>query len=265
VIFDSHIDLTPRAIKNPELEPLLGAIKDHGTARACIMPVCPSTHEADMVEINDCVQTEALGYHSIEGFATVNPRSPAAQEELDRAVRELGLKGLSIDPSVQGFHFSDDEFWTLMEVVNSLEVPVFCKSARSEFFNTDEINETVISFPKVPFIFSQMGLESPGGEFSKVFGEGNVYFETSRVPAEYIKAAIGEYGPERVIFGSGFNGNEYPAAELEKIKALGLSEGELEMVLGSNFAGLVGIPVNNRRNTLGGRLSGMVKGLPFFR
>jgi predicted TIM-barrel fold metal-dependent hydrolase len=265
VIFDSHVNLTPRSKKNPEVDRLLEAMGERGIGKSCIMPVCASTEEAEMVEINDCVRTEVLGYYDIEGFATVNPRSPAAQEELDRAVRELNLKGLSIDPSVQGFHFSDDEFWTLMEVVNTLEVPVFCKSGRSGYFNTDEINETVISFPKVPFIFSQMGLESPEKEFSKVFGEGNVYFETSHVPAEYIKAAVAEYGPERVIFGSGFSGSQYPGEEMEKIKAMGLSEEEMEMVLGSNFAGLVGVQVDTKADSIGGRLSDILKGFSFFR
>jgi len=263
VTIDCHVALTLRKRNNPEVEVLLGAMQAHGIDKAVIVPVCPGTGEEEMVRINDSVHTEAIGYYAIEGFATVNPRSPAAQEELDRAVRELGLKGLSIDPAVQGFRFGDDEFWSLMEVVNSLGVPVFCRSARSEFFVTEEINETVISFPEVPFIFTQMGLESPGGKFSKLFGEGNVYFETSRVPPAYLMEAVKEYGAGRLVFGSGYRGGQYPAEELEKLQAMDISEEEREAVLGGNISRLLGLsPLAEKGRS---RLRGILEGLPFFR
>ena len=44
------------------------------------------------------------------GFASVDPHKPDAVEELDRAVTELGLKGLKIHPQVQAFYPDDPRF-----------------------------------------------------------------------------------------------------------------------------------------------------------
>ena len=47
------------------------------------------------------------------GFASVDPHKPDAIEELDRAITELGLRGLKIHPQVQAFYPDDPRFDTL--------------------------------------------------------------------------------------------------------------------------------------------------------
>lgn len=59
------------------------------------------------------------------GFASVDPwKGKAAIAELRRAITELGLRGLKLHPSCQGFAPNDRRFYPLWETVVDLGVPV---------------------------------------------------------------------------------------------------------------------------------------------
>jgi hypothetical protein len=59
------------------------------------------------------------------GFASVDPLSgPAAVTELERAVRELGLRGLKLHPTAQGFLPSDRAMYPLYETAAALGIPM---------------------------------------------------------------------------------------------------------------------------------------------
>jgi predicted TIM-barrel fold metal-dependent hydrolase len=47
------------------------------------------------------------------------------------------------------------------------------------------------------------------------------------------------YGPERLLFGSDFPFGD-PSGELEKVRSLGLSAADLELVLSGNILRLIG-------------------------
>jgi predicted TIM-barrel fold metal-dependent hydrolase len=59
------------------------------------------------------------------GFASVDPhKGEHAVTELVRAVRMLGLRGLKLHPSAQGFRPDDRAFYPLWETAQSLGIPV---------------------------------------------------------------------------------------------------------------------------------------------
>ena len=59
------------------------------------------------------------------GFASVDPwKGPAAVEELTRAVRGLGLRGLKLHPSAQLFEPNDRRHYRLWETAADLGIPV---------------------------------------------------------------------------------------------------------------------------------------------
>lgn len=59
------------------------------------------------------------------GFASVDPwRGRAAVAELRRAITDLGLVGLKLHPSAQGFAPNDRRFYPLYEAAAELDVPV---------------------------------------------------------------------------------------------------------------------------------------------
>jgi len=60
------------------------------------------------------------------GLAALAPQSPEeAARELERAVKELGLKGAKINSHVRGSYLDDKKYWPIFEVAESLDVPVF--------------------------------------------------------------------------------------------------------------------------------------------
>lgn len=61
------------------------------------------------------------------GFATISPHDPvAAALELERGVRELGLKGTMIPSSISaGEYWDNQKYWVIFEKAEELGVPVY--------------------------------------------------------------------------------------------------------------------------------------------
>ena len=61
----------------------------------------------------------------LAGLATLPMQDPpAAVRELERAVRELGLRGASVGPRVGDHYLDDERFWPLFEAAEALDVPL---------------------------------------------------------------------------------------------------------------------------------------------
>src|SRR2546421_5046950 len=59
------------------------------------------------------------------GFASVDPlKGAAAVAELERSVRDLGLRGLKVHPTAQAFRPDDERFYPLWEMAAGLGIPV---------------------------------------------------------------------------------------------------------------------------------------------
>jgi predicted TIM-barrel fold metal-dependent hydrolase len=59
------------------------------------------------------------------GFASVDPlKGEAATRELERAVRDLGLRGLKLHPTAQGFRPDDRAVYPIFETAAALGIPV---------------------------------------------------------------------------------------------------------------------------------------------
>jgi 5-carboxyvanillate decarboxylase len=60
------------------------------------------------------------------GLATLAPQSPEeAAKELERAVKELGLKGAKINSHIRGSFLDEKKYWPIFEVADNLDVPIF--------------------------------------------------------------------------------------------------------------------------------------------
>ncbi|MES2509931.1 MAG: amidohydrolase family protein [Pseudomonadota bacterium] len=60
------------------------------------------------------------------GLAAVAPQAPqAAAKELERAVQQLGLKGVVINSHTQGEYMDDEKFWDIFAAAEALDVPVY--------------------------------------------------------------------------------------------------------------------------------------------
>lgn len=71
---------------------------------------------------------EAIGKHPdrYAGLAAIAPQDPAgAAKELERGVRQLGLKGAIVNSHTQGEYLDDPKFWAIFEAADALRVPVY--------------------------------------------------------------------------------------------------------------------------------------------
>ena len=93
---------------------------------AVIFSVDSQTATGDVPDSNDYVAEIAASHpEQFIGFASVDPhKGEWAVKELERAVMELGLKGLKLHPIHQAFFPSDDAFRPLFNKCEELRVPV---------------------------------------------------------------------------------------------------------------------------------------------
>ena len=60
------------------------------------------------------------------GLASLAPQDPnEAAKELERAVNELGLKGVSINSHTKGEYLDDKKYWVIFEKAEKLGVPIY--------------------------------------------------------------------------------------------------------------------------------------------
>ena len=77
--------------------------------------------------INDELSAAVKRYpERFAGFAAIAPQDPAgASAELERAVKELGLKGAMINGHIRGEYLDDKKYWPILETAERLDVPLY--------------------------------------------------------------------------------------------------------------------------------------------
>jgi len=60
------------------------------------------------------------------GLAAIAPQDPrGAAQELERAVKHLGLKGAVVNSHTRGEYLDDPKFWEIFEAAEALDVPIY--------------------------------------------------------------------------------------------------------------------------------------------
>jgi 5-carboxyvanillate decarboxylase len=87
----------------------------------------PAEAVALAVRANDEL-AEACRRHParFSGLAAIAPQDPqAAARELERGVRELGLRGAIVNSHTRGEYLDDEKFWPIFEAAAALDVPIY--------------------------------------------------------------------------------------------------------------------------------------------
>jgi uncharacterized protein len=99
------------------------------------------------------------------GFACVEPNDPNAESELQRAVKLLGLRGLKLAPTYQGFDPWCEAAWKLYDLSDQLEIPILWHQASAfpaesmlEYGDPIYIDKIARNFPKLKMILAHFGL-----------------------------------------------------------------------------------------------------------
>jgi predicted TIM-barrel fold metal-dependent hydrolase len=165
------------------------------------------------------------------GIAGIDPLANDALDELDRA-RGLGLLGVSISPSAQGFHAAHSSAMRLYERCETLGMPVFAaRPGRStpscimEFDRPATFDEVMRSFPKLKLVLGELGFPWVDEALALMAKHAGVFADTSGIVSRPWQlygvllnaSALGVI--DRVMLGSGFP-FERPASAVETILSL---------------------------------------------
>ncbi|HET7034274.1 MAG TPA: amidohydrolase family protein [Thermomicrobiaceae bacterium] len=188
---------------------LLASMERCDIGRAVLCPARPRGY--DLGPANDLVaQAVSAWPDRFVGFARVDPwRGEAAVRELDRAIQQLGFRGLFLDPWEEHFVITDPIVYPIVEAAAALRLPVMIAGGYPTFSHPSQIAALARRFPEVTFIATHAGQINISG---LLLGDAqammracpNVIAETSGVYREdFIEDCIAEFGPGRVLWGSG--------------------------------------------------------------
>ncbi len=190
-----------------------------------VFSVDAETTTGDKPDTNDYV-AELVNAHPEQfiGFATVDPwKEDRAVAELERAVTQLGLKGLKLHPIHQAFFPDDTRFYPLYEKCAELGVPVLFHSGFAAAgigmpggggmklkyaAPIPHIDDIAADFPALTIIMAHPAWPWVEEQIAVALHKPNVYIDLSGWAPRYIpQALINEANTrlqDKVLFGSDF-------------------------------------------------------------
>jgi len=215
------------------------------------LPPVTNDYVADAVEAHpDC----------FIGFASVDPwKGVMATRELERAVRDLHLRGLKCHPIAQAFYPNDRRFYPLWETCQGLGVPLLLHTGTTGVGAgvpggnglklkyaqpIPYIDDIAADFPKLTIIGAHPSWPWQEEMLAIAVHKTNVYIDLSGWSPKYFSPSLIKYAntalQDRVLFGS-----DYPfltperwLADAEKV---GFKPEVMEKILLHNAKRLLGI------------------------
>jgi uncharacterized protein len=164
------------------------------------------------------------------GFASVDPlKGPAAVVELERSVRELGLRGVKLHPGLQGFSPNDPQFGPLYAKCAELGVPSVFHTGhtavgagvpggggvRLSHCRPILLDDVAAEFPDLTIIMAHPAWPWHDEQLSVALHKPNVYIDLSGWSPKYFPPSVVQYAntllQDKMMFGS-----DYPALSPER-------------------------------------------------
>ena len=164
------------------------------------------------------------------GFASVDPwKEAAAVAEVERSVKELGLRGLKMHPISQAFFANDQRFYPLWEKCSELAIPVLFHTGQTgigagapggegvklKYAQPIYLDEVAADFPDLTIIMAHPAVPWQEEQLSIALHKANVYIDLSGWSPKYFRPVLVQYATtilqDKVLFGS-----DYPAIQPER-------------------------------------------------
>lgn len=183
-------------------------------------------------------------------FGTVHPDASDAIEELDR-IKSLGLKGVKLHPDYQNTFLFDDKMLPIFRRCAELDLPVTIHMGYdpvSPLVHHATPHDLVYIHEQVPgvkLIGAHMGgVYQWEAVLKYVAGTSDIFLDTAYtagfIDERLMLEIIRRHGAENILFASDLPWHS-PAAELEVIGRLPLTENERELILWENAARLLNL------------------------
>lgn len=236
-----HVDELPGLGWSMPAQQCIDAMDVAGIEAAVIMTI------TDMPEVNPAALeliAEACDAHEgrLYGFARIHPWYGEAVGLLERAVEQLGFRGLKLHPVSTLAQPGGQESVRLIHRAGELGVPTLFHCGDDPMTTPLAIGVAARLCPEATIILGHMGGYGHTEEAIRVAEEhANIVLETSACPyPDKIVDAVSRIGAERVIFGSD-GPVASPLLEVEKIRMCGFAPADEARILGDNAQTLLGL------------------------
>ena len=165
------------------------------------------------------------------GFASVDPhQGRRAVQEIGRAVRDLGLRGLKFHAGAQRFYANDPRCYPLWEAAQELQVPVLFHTGTTLLGQGQPggggvqlewtkpmpyIDDVAAEFPDLTIIMAHPAWPWQDEQLAMLVHKPNCYMDLSGWAMEYVQPNLVQYAntlvQDKVLFGS-----DYPGFSLER-------------------------------------------------
>jgi predicted TIM-barrel fold metal-dependent hydrolase len=173
---------------------------------------------------NDYVAGVARQYpDQFIGFASVDPWKGAwAVNELERAVNELGLRGLKLHPTTQAFYPNDTRFYPLWAKCVELNIPIISHSGQTgvgartpggggyklKYAHPMLLDDVAADFPELTIIMAHPAVPWQEEQLAVAMHKANVYIDLSGWSPKYFRPILVQYMgsllQDKVLFGSDY-------------------------------------------------------------
>lgn len=238
-----HIDDVPSLGWELSAETCIRAMDEAQVDRAAVMTIVDLPGGANPTAMELIIEACERFPGRLYGFIRLNPRHlEESLKLLDRAVSELGFRGLKLHPVSTLAHPGQPETIALVRAAGELGVPTLFHCGDEPLTTPLSIAPAAAACPDAKIILGHMGGYRHVDEAIDVAQRHpNIILETSAMPyPEKIREAIDRIGVDRVIFGSDGPVSS-PALERQKVVRAGLTEDETRLVLGGTAATLLGV------------------------
>jgi len=188
------------------------------------------------------------------GIGSVDPwMGKMSLHEVERAVKELGLKGLKFEPYRQEFFLNDRQFYPLWAKIQELGVPIMVHTGTIQGQGRQHlkynkpipyIDDVAADFPELTIIACHPSFPWQDETLAVAAYKKNVFIELSAgYPEDFSDNLIKFMGKglqNKIMFGSGYPLFE-PGEWVKQFRALPLSQEVQEKVLFKNAAKLFGL------------------------
>jgi uncharacterized protein len=234
VDFHTHVDDVPALGWHLPVRAVLDQLDQAGVDRAVVMTIVDAPAlRPDALEELAATCTSADG--RLYPFARVHPWYEQAPALLARALDELGYRGVKLHGVSTLAHPGEEPVLRLLRIAADRGVPVMFHSGDDPFTTPWELADAARAVPDATVVLAHIGGYGHTEDAIAVAEAlPNVYLDTSATPYPLaIGDAVRRLGAERVLFGSDAPGCPVPV-ELAKVRLAGLTDEQLELVLGGN-------------------------------
>ena len=232
-----------------------------GIDTSVLLPIdCTTSRDCKIYSNEQIAELVDDGEGKLIGFASVDPNLASSADDLEKAVKDLGLVGLKLAPGIQEFRPDEEKHFQLYETASDLGIPIMMHSGlswepRSRLANSHpaHLEEVAFRLPKLRICIAHFGWPWVMDTVALLMKYRNLYADTSCLyadtPKEFISFTFGQQVPttwiERTLRNQVMFGSNYPRIEtvkmVEAVKSLGFSKGATRLIFEDNARRFIGL------------------------